>query len=455
MIALREISRVVNGQLYGEDGIVESFSIDSRKMPEQGMFVALKGERVDGHDYAELAANQGAVAALVERQLDEANIPQVVVADARQALIDLASHWRKQFSGKLIAITGSNGKTTVKEMVASILSQCGPTLATQGNLNNDLGVPLTLLRLRPDVHQYAVIEMGANHVGEIAHLCQIAQPEISLINNVGAAHLEGFGSIEDIVIAKSEIYAGLKANGVAVINGDDAHKNEFINNAAGHPQIIFSCHESADVMGERLSVSTRGRQTLLLKTASETVEVDLPLLGQHNFHNAVAAAAVSLTAGAGLDAVKQGLEMIKPVPGRLNVKAGVGGCVVIDDTYNANPSSCQAAIEVLAAYSGKKIFVLGDMGELGEDACALHKQVGQQAFDKGIDEMYGVGQLSHAAVDAFPVGRGYRFAGSSDAIHALLTQAKKETIILVKGSRFMKMERIVEAITERDKQAEC
>ena len=453
MIGLAEIEQIVKGELRGSDLEIDSFSIDGRHMPPKGMFVALKGERVDGHDYVEQAVANGAVAVMLERDM-ESSVPTLLVKDARIALVELAKYWRNKFIGKLIAITGSNGKTTVKEMVASIMRQCGLTLATAGNLNNELGVPLTLLRLQPQSHQYAVIEMGANHVGEIKYLCQIAKPDISLINNVGAAHLEGFGSIEDIVVAKSEIYHGLKEDGIAVINADDPHKKDFIANAQPHRMVQFSVSQVCDLKGEYLGASDSGKLQIRLSTKSEETEVLLPLLGLHNVNNAVAAAAVASVAGASLLQIKQGLESASPVPGRLNVKKGLAKTTVIDDTYNANPSSCAVALDALALFKGKKIFVLGDMGELGDDALVLHEEVGKQAREKNVDEIFCLGSLSHAAAKAFPEGQAHKYAHYEDLLEDLWARSVNgdlaEAVILVKGSRFMKMERVVHGLTERE-----
>ena len=453
MMRLAEMNDVVRGRVLGEDLAIEGVSIDGRSMPANGLFVALKGERVDGHDYIQQAVAQGAVAVMVEREV-ESSVPLLLVDDARSALAELAKHWRNQFTGKVIAITGSNGKTTVKEMVAAIMRQCGFTLATAGNLNNDLGVPLTLLRLDPKKHQFAVIEMGANHVGEIAYLCKIANPDISLINNVGAAHLEGFGSIDDVVIAKSEIYRGLKSDGVAIINADDARKADFIAHAKPHRTVFFSVTQVGDVQGEYLGTSSDGKLEIKISSEAGVINVELPLLGLHNVSNAVAASAVTLTAGASLENIKQGLENVKPVPGRLNVKTGVNDSIIIDDTYNANPSSCAVALDALASFPGKKIFVLGDMGELGEDELALHAEVGEQAYTKGIDEIFCLGDLSHAAAEAFPAERAFKHKRRENLVKDLLAKLAADDFvgaaILIKGSRFMQMERVVKEITERE-----
>ncbi len=452
MMLLSEVAKAVQGRLVGDDTYVEGVSIDGRSMPDNGLYVALKGERVDGHGYIEQAVKNGAVAALVEKSVTE-SVAVVEVRDTRQALVDLASYWRERFVGRLIAVTGSNGKTTVKEMLAAIMGQRGPTLATPGNLNNELGVPLTLLRIRPGKHQYAVIEMGANHVGEIKRLCEMARPDVALINNVGRAHLEGFGSIEDVVTAKSEIYQGLCKKGTAIINADDAFVHTFIDNAKPHQYVSFSRRSKADVTGELLGISDKGMPDIRLITALGEVDVQLPLLGEHNVMNALAAATTALAAGAELSDIKQGLEKVQPVPGRLNVKFGLRGMLVIDDTYNANPSSCAVALAALGLFSNKKVFVLGDMGELGKDERALHGEVGRMACAEGINDIFTLGELAQHAADAFSVEHGHKFFDINKLIDELLVRAESgeltDAAILVKGSRFMGMERVVNAITKK------
>ncbi len=452
MMLLSEVAAAVQGRLVGDDAHIEGVSIDGRSVPDNGLYVALKGERVDGHDYIGQAVKNGAVAALVERSIST-SVAVVEVNDVRQALVDLASYWRKRFFGKLIAVTGSNGKTTVKEMLASIMSQCGPTLATQGNLNNELGVPLTLLRIRPDKHQYAVIEMGANHMGEIKRLCEMARPDVALINNVGQAHLEGFGSIEDVVAAKSEIYQGLGEEGTAIVNADDAFADAFIDNAKPHQCILFSCRSEADVTGELLGISDKGMPDIRLMSSSGEVCVRLPLLGEHNAMNALAAATTALAAGAGLSEIKQGLEKVRSVPGRLNVKSGLWKMLVIDDTYNANPSSCAVALAALGLFPRKKVLVLGDMGELGKDEQALHNEVGRMAYAEGIDDIFTLGELAQHAADVFSDEHGHKFFDMTKLLDDLLARAKSGELtgaaILIKGSRFMGMERVVDAITKK------
>ena len=451
MMKLSEVAQAVCGELSGSDRDIGGVSIDGRNMPVNGLFVALKGDRVDGHDFIEQAANNGAVAALVEHSVS-VDLPVVKVDSVRRALADLASYWRDKFLGKLVAVTGSNGKTTVKEMLSSILGQCGATLATKGNFNNDLGVPLTLLRINPQEHKYAVIEMGANHVGEIKQLCEIAKPDVSLINNVGKAHLEGFGSIEDVVRAKSEIYSGLKPNGTAIVNGDDQYRTAFLANAEPHKCVIFSSAASADVVGKLMGVSPNGFLQIELSTKEDCIEVNLPLLGKHSLMNALAAATTALEAGATLSDVKKGLECVKPVPGRLNPKQGLAGTLVIDDTYNANPSSCSVAINALALFDRKKVLVLGDMGELGDGAQSLHREVGEYAQKQGVDRIFTLGELSESAAEKFVAENAFSFSRYEDLEAELKSQIEQgllnDAAILVKGSRFMKMERVVSALTD-------
>lgn len=419
---------------------IERIERDSRTTQAGDLFIALKGERFDAHEFVPQIAGK-ASAALVSHPLDVA-IPQVVVPDVRLALGQLAKYWRKQFTQPVIGLTGSNGKTTLKEMLTAILSQQGQTLATLGNLNNDIGVPLTLLRLRAD-DQFAVIEMGANHFGEIDYLTHLAQPNVAILNNAGAAHLEGFGDIAGVARAKGEIFAGLAAGGIAVINADDTYADYWRELNQNRPLLSFGFSQDADLHGE---VNTANQ--LVIYQGSDSVAVRLKLLGKHNQLNALAAAAGATALGLSLAVIKQGLESLQPVKGRLNPKQGRQGAWIIDDTYNANPSSTTAAIAVLAEQQGRKILVLGDMGELGTTGEQLHFELGQLAKSAGIDELYSLGQLSAAASRAFGAG-AYAFQDLADLLASLSPKLRPDTQILVKGSRSARMERVVEALVDQ------
>lgn len=419
---------------------IERIERDSRVVQVGDLFLALKGERFDAHDFVPQVVGK-ASAALVAHPLDVA-IPQIVVPDVRLALGQLAKAWRQQFTQPVVGLTGSNGKTTLKEMLTAILSQQGQTVATLGNLNNDIGVPLTLLRLRAE-DQFAVIEMGANHFGEIDYLTRLASPNVAILNNAGAAHLEGFGDIAGVAKAKSEIFAGLATDGVAVINADDKYANYWRTLNQARPLLSFGFSQDADLRGE-LSADNQ----FIIYKAAESVKVRLKLLGKHNQLNALAAAAGATALGFSLATIQQGLESLVPVKGRLNPKQGRHGGLVIDDTYNANPSSTAAAITVLAEQQGRKVLVLGDMAELGNIGEQLHFELGQLAKSSGIDELYSLGYLSAAASKAFGKG-AYSFEDVAALLAALVANLTANTQVLVKGSRSARMERVVDALIEQ------
>jgi len=437
-----QVAGWVNGQLAGEDRVFHGAGSDSRTIASGMLFIALKGPNHDGHDHVAAAAERGVAAVLVERQLP-VTIPQIVVNDTHAALGELGSAWRQNLGLPLAAVTGSNGKTTVKEMTAAILSKVGATLATRGNLNNDIGVPLTLLRL-DDHYRFGVIEMGANHPGEIAYLVKLTRPQVAVITNAGAAHLEGFGSVEGVARAKGEIFADLTFDGVAVINADDAFA-ELWHSMADHCRIFtFGLEQPADVSAHWQG-DAHG-STLQLQTPYGSAGVRLALPGRHNVMNALAATAVAIAMGVALDAVVAGLEGLQPVGGRLQVRHGIGGATIIDDSYNANPTSLRAGIDVLAACSGQRYLALGDMGELGAEAEQLHAEAGSYARQAGIDRVYATGPLSTRTVSAF--GEGARhFADQQQLIAALRADLAETVTVLVKGSRSSRMERVVAALT--------
>lgn len=440
-LTLSQIAKMTGGVLHGEDIPVESVSTDSRNAAADQLFIALKGERFDAHDFvADLTGKAGG--ALVH-QLIECDLPQVLVKDTHKALGDFAAAWRKTLSLPVIALTGSNGKTTVKEMLASILSQRGHVIATIGNLNNDIGMPLTLLRMRKE-HDFAVIEMGANHFGEIAYLTEIAQPDVAIINNAGAAHLEGFGDIKGVSRAKSEIFAGLSDSGIAIFNGDDDYA-DYWNEVCEEKRVVtFGLEQGEDVRGE---LTANG--SLLINPHRHGIEVNLKLLGDHNAMNALAATAAAVVVGTSVENIKVGLEKLKPVAGRLAPVEAKRGAIIIDDTYNANPTSMQMGINVLARREGVKILVLGDMGELGGDVAQMHFDIGKQAKASGIDYLFGLGDYSKNACNAFGHNVDETASSSFSDVGALITAldplVQEKTTILIKGSRAMKMERVVKA----------
>ena len=443
MMRLSDVAHMTHGQLVGLDVAFDAVSTDSRNIRPGDLFIALRGERFDGHDYAVDCMGRGAVAAVVSG-LVEGVASQVLVGDTRIALGELAAGWRNRFSIPLAAVTGSNGKTTVKEMLAAILRAAAgeddAVLATQGNLNNDIGLPMTLLKLHAG-HRYAVAEMGMNHAGEIGYLTAIARPTVALVNNALPAHLEGLGSVEGVARAKGEIFSGLAADGVAIINADDAFAPLWQQLAMPHRVVTFGLEQAAEVSAE---YQLRHDATdLKLKTPQGEIVVTLPAAGLHNVRNALAATAAALAMGVLPDAVQAGLQGFSGAKGRLQRKTGQQGCVVIDDTYNANPASMRAAIDVLAACPGQRILVLGDMGELGADALQMHQAVGRYAADAGLQGLLTLGEMSRAY-------GGQVFETPEALVAALQPQLNAQTTVLVKGSRFMRMERVVALLSNTD-----
>ncbi|MGY1490199.1 UDP-N-acetylmuramoyl-tripeptide--D-alanyl-D-alanine ligase [Methylobacillus pratensis] len=446
MMYLSEIAKATGGTLIGDDVLVQSVGTDSRKLEPAQLFGALKGERFDGHDYAQEVLNQGAAALLLSRAVGAG--PAVLVEDTRLALGQLAAYWRRKFNIPVAAITGSNGKTSVKEMLAAILRVAAgaddAVLATQGNLNNDIGLPLTLLRLR-ERHHYAAVEMGMNHVGEISYLTRIGHPDVALINNATAAHLGGLGSVEGVAKAKGEIFEGLADDGVAVINADDAFADLWQSLAGRHRIVRFGLN-TGDVTAD-YALHSEGSDLQLSTPAGERA-LRLPVPGLHNIRNALAATAVALSMGVPLDAVAEGLAGFAGVKGRLQRKPGRHGALLIDDTYNANPASMHAAIDVLASQPGKRLLVVGDMGELGENEAALHAELGAYAKAAGVDALHALGSLSAKAVQAYGSGASHHETVES-LTASLLPELDADTTVLVKGSRFMRMERVVDLLQEQ------
>ena len=438
---LQEAAKALGVAWNGVDAAFTPVSTDTRQLPPGALFVALTGPNFDGHDFIAAARERGACAALVSRWVDDP-LPQLCVADTRLALGRLAATRRAAFRHPLIALTGSNGKTTLKEMIAAILRVRGATLATEGNLNNDIGVPLTLLRLNGE-YAYAVIEMGANHPGEIAYLTDLTRPDVAIINNAGPCHLEGFGDVAGVARSKGEIFQGLAPNGVAIINRDDPYANAWIALNPGRRVVDFGLDAPAAVSGQILD-DTRFR----LQTTDGAIDIRLALPGQHNVRNALAAAAATLSVGTTLDQVRQGLESLHGVGGRMQRLPGRHGGAVIHDAYNANPASLAAALQTVGAEPGRKWLVLGDMRELGPAANDLHAQSGQAARRAGFERLYALGEHSRAAVQAFG-GGGEHFTTAealTEALDGALQHGDEPPLILVKGSRGMRMERIVTAL---------
>ncbi|WP_039057452.1 UDP-N-acetylmuramoyl-tripeptide--D-alanyl-D-alanine ligase [Enterobacter sp. Bisph1] len=445
-VTLSQLVSTLNAELHGKDVVIEAVTSDTRKLTPGCLFVALKGERFDAHDFAEQAKEGGAGALLVSRKLD-IDLPQLVVKDTRQAFGELAAWVRQQVPTRVVALTGSSGKTSVKEMTAAILSECGNTLYTAGNLNNDIGVPMTLLRLTKE-HQFAVIELGANHQGEIAWTVGLTRPEAALVNNLAAAHLEGFGSLAGVAKAKGEIYTGLPANGIAIMNADN---NDWLNwqSIIGDRKVWrFSPNAAnSDFTATNLHITSHGTE-FTLQTPTGHVDVILPLPGRHNIANALAATALSMAVGASLDAVKRGLANLKAVPGRLfPVQLGENQ-LLLDDTYNANVGSMTAAANVLSEMPGYRVMVTGDMAELGDESEACHIQVGEAAKAAGIDKVLSVGTLSKALSAASGVGEHFNDKTAVVARLKTLIAEQKIITILVKGSRSSAMEEVVHALQE-------
>ncbi|MEH6590086.1 MAG: UDP-N-acetylmuramoyl-tripeptide--D-alanyl-D-alanine ligase [Halioglobus sp.] len=440
---LAELQVPVAGTLHGADTQIARIATDTRADLEGALFVALVGERFDGHVYLKEAKAAGAVAAVVSEDTD-VGLPLLKVADTEQALGRLGAYNRSQFSAPLVAITGSSGKTTVKNMVHGVLSQRGNTLATRGNLNNEIGVPMTLLDIEPQ-HEFAVVEMGAARSGDIAWLCELAKPGIALLLNALPAHLEGFGSVEDVAEAKGEIYDALGADGIAIINADQPWAEQWRQRA--EPATIMDYGLAGPATVTAAAVRTRGvlGSTFQLITPLGDALVTLQFPGQHNVSNALAAAAVGVACGLNLNEIKQGLESIAPVAGRLSVGHLSSGATVVDDCYNANPGSVRAAIDVLADCGGRRTLMLGAMKELGPDSNQLHREIGEYALAAGLDRLWGVGPELEATVAAFGSG-GEHFVSKELAEKAVRGVFTANDTILIKGSRSAGMEVLLSAL---------
>ncbi|MDE2197083.1 MAG: UDP-N-acetylmuramoyl-tripeptide--D-alanyl-D-alanine ligase [Gammaproteobacteria bacterium] len=442
---LADVARVTGGRLLGSDRVFTRVSSDTRKLAAGELFVAFKGPHFDGHAFLPQAEKLGAAGALVEHSVP-CHLPQVIVNNTRRALGVYAAHWRRQFSMPLIGVTGSSGKTTVKEMLASILRRRGATLATRGNMNNDIGLPLTLLELDSE-QRAAVIEMGTNHPGEIGYLARITAPTVGVVTNAGAAHLEFLGSVEGVAREKGALFAQLGAEDVAIINADDAQAGLWRELARGRRQHTFGLSGKTDFhpQPDSLKSSMTGTWQFQLVCPQGRVDIRLSLPGRHNVLNALAAAAAAAAAGAGLDDVAAGLANVPATAGRLVMLPGPHDCRLIDDTYNANPLSLHAAMEFAVSLGEPVWLVLGDMGELGEGAAALHAQCGEMARRSGIVRLFTFGNLSRQTAEHFGAGAAH-FSALQPLIEALRTGLRPGITLLVKGSRSMRMERVVEAL---------
>ncbi|MDC9593705.1 UDP-N-acetylmuramoyl-tripeptide--D-alanyl-D-alanine ligase [Xenorhabdus sp. IM139775] len=453
-LTLQQLAQLTDGVLYrvtqqqADTLQINAVETDSRKIGRGSLFIALNGDKFDAHDFAADVAQQGAGALLVSRRLN-IDCPQVVVENTRLAMGKLAGWVRQQSKARIVALTGSSGKTSVKEMTAAILRQCGTTLYTAGNFNNDIGVPLTLFRLT-DEHQFAVIELGANHIGEIAYTTAMTRPESALVNNLFSAHLEGFGSLAGVAKAKGEIFAGLAPTGTAIINLD-SHDWDHWQHSMSDQQTVwrFSASSTAGADFYATDISEQPLAThFCLHSPIGRVELTLPLPGKHNMANALAASALAMSVGASLEDIRTGLSALKSVAGRLFPIPLTEGKVILDDTYNANPGSMIAAANVLAQMPGYRVMVVGDMGELGAQAIACHREVGEAVASTNINKVLSVGALSTHISDAS--GRGQHFADKAELVAALLPLLEQHEMIsiLIKGSRSAAMEEVVNILKE-------
>ncbi|MDR7005031.1 UDP-N-acetylmuramoyl-tripeptide--D-alanyl-D-alanine ligase [Paraburkholderia strydomiana] len=454
MFSLREAAALIPGAtVIGDDNVTfERVSTDSRSAGPGDLFVAIKGERFDAHDFLGDVAARNVTAALVSRTPQDWSVPALRVTDTRVGLGALARGWRRKFGMPLVAVTGSNGKTTVKEMIASIFAAAvgaDARLATAGNFNNDIGLPLTLFRLNA-AHRLAVVELGMNHPGETSLLAKIAEPTVAVVNNAQREHQEFMATVEAVALEHASVIHALNPDGVAVFPADDAFASIWRVAATGNRIVDFALN--SDERTTEAAVTGRFDGKLLsVDTPQGHVEITLQVLGNHNAHNALAATSAALAAGVSLDAIKRGLESFGAVKGRLQVKhAALGtlaGATVIDDTYNANPDSMRAAIDVLASHASPRVLVMGDMGEVGDNGPEFHREIGAYAKERGIDALYATGDASRDACTAY--GAGAHHVADIGTLVAQLQQAGfgAAATLLVKGSRFMQMERVVDAVT--------
>ena len=441
--SLKEIADITGGTLLpGSDGsqTIQGVTTDSREALSGQLFVALRGTRCNGADFVPGALAQGAGGVLVDIPVAA---PGVLVRDTLVALQTLTAHWRQRFSLPLLAVTGSCGKTTVKEVLTAILNQSGPVLATRGNQNNHIGVPLTLARLGPE-HRYAVLEMGMNHPGELTLLSGLARPTLALINNAAPAHLEGLGSVAAIAAAKGEILSGLDNRGLTILNGDDPFADFWAERAPGEVWRFSLEHRPTRVRGH-WRAHEQGGGHLEVRAPQGQFTLEIPLPGQHNGRNVLAATTAALALDIPIPQIQRAVAGLQTIPGRLQWRAGPHGSRMLDDTYNANPASLEAALRVLAAQPGQRILVLGDMGELGPEAALYHQQAGLLARQLGVERLYTLGPLAQEAANAFGTN-AEAFSELPPLLAALHRRLDKDTVVLIKGSRAARMERVVQAL---------
>ncbi|MBD2859736.1 UDP-N-acetylmuramoyl-tripeptide--D-alanyl-D-alanine ligase [Spongiibacter sp. KMU-158] len=444
-LTLHDVAQVTGGSVVGDAQLAfDRVGTDTRKLSSGSLFIALAGENFDGHDFLSTAKEAGAIASVVAHS--EGVLPEVVVDDTQLALGQIAGLNRGNFNGGLVGLTGSSGKTSTKEMVAAILAEAGSVYATRGNLNNEIGVPLSLLELDSQ-HQFAVIEMGAAKAGDIAYLCQFVKPKVAILTNAQPAHIAGFGSLDGVASTKGEIFTALEAGGVAVINADDQYAALWQNMASHCSQKLFSIEKTADVWASEITPKANGGSEFLLHTEQGDRFVSLPLSGKHMVANALAATAAAMAVGANLDHVVTGLASLKSVSGRL-YRQTISGVTLIDDSYNANPGSVKAAIDVLATSVGRKVLVLGAMAELGADAQAMHVDVAKYASEAGIDLLLVCGAYAELMAAAFDKSaeRAVAFVDKAELTQDLIKQTKENDTILIKGSRSSAMDRVVNEI---------
>lgn len=442
---LFEIASILNIKTTNPQVEIQSVETDTRTLKKDALFVALKGDRFDGHHFIHEAEQKGAACILASQPVST-KLPVLQVQNTLEALTELATAYRKQFHFPIIGLTGSCGKTTTKTLIAKILEQSAPTLSTEGTLNNHIGVPVTMMRLRPD-HRYAVIEMGANHGGEIAHLTHIVHPTTALITNVGPVHLEGFGSLEGVARGKGEIFQGLDESGIAIINADEPYAEFWRGLNSGRKILEFGLKNKADLTATDLALNPDSTASFTLITPSGKISVQLKLTGEHQIMNALAAAACTYAQNISLAQIKAGLESLEEVNRRLCHYKTPQGSNVIDDSYNANPASTLAALNVLKKTEARRIFVFADMLELGEHAQRYHEEMGQAAKEMGIEKLYAFGELSKFTVKAFGEN-GFHFDNKQALIEALGKELDPGTTLLVKGSNGMKMWEVVKEITK-------
>ena len=442
---LAQFATTCGGTLAGADRGYSGVSTDTRTLKAGELFVALRGPRFNANEFIAAAEAAGAAGAVVDTRVDRP-LPQIVVTDTQAALSASAAAWRAQFTMPIVGVAGSNGKTTVKEMTAAILERSGETLATRGNLNNHIGVPLTLHRLDAS-NRYAVVEIGANRAGEVADLVKLARPTVGLITNAGAEHLEGFGSLEGVAHAEGEMVAGLADSATAIINADDEFAALWRGMAHGTIS-TFGVAKAADFSAAEIHTAIDGTGFVTrfkLRAPAGVMPIELHLAGSHNVLNALCAAAAASAAGATLEDVRNGLATMRPVPGRLQFKTAPSGAWIVDDSYNANPSSMRAGIEVLASVDARRWLVMGDMGELGNFADESHGEIGRFARNHRIDRLFATGKLSALAVEAFGPG-GEWFSDTDSLARAVNAELTREVCVLVKGSRMNRLERVVEVL---------